>query len=251
MQGIYTYIPETNHVPREYSVSGILSLLFMVSISLVPALALLYFYVSTFRSMCAVPNMAVFCSSFTSYYYYYYHHHPCYSLYARYLQLRTWNKPRFKATQCYSCSVCTVCATCNVISPVTLALYLYTSTSRSLCAVHNMAVLCTSLISCFPVVLLRHRVGDSETVPVAPVSAGNNRAVILRMRWISIMRPSCFKMFSVTLLSTVLSAGIATLSSSYYTTLCLSCGTLPSRLATVNQYQQFPRMHHAQNLSCW
>ena len=48
MQGIYTYIPETNHVPREYSVSPILSLLFMVPISLVPALALLYFYVSTF-----------------------------------------------------------------------------------------------------------------------------------------------------------------------------------------------------------
>ena len=40
MQGIYTYIPETNHVPREYSVSAILSLLFMVSISLVPALVL-------------------------------------------------------------------------------------------------------------------------------------------------------------------------------------------------------------------
>ena len=42
MQGIYKYIPETNHVPREYSVSAILSLLFTVSISLVPALALLY-----------------------------------------------------------------------------------------------------------------------------------------------------------------------------------------------------------------
>ena len=41
MQGICTYIPETNHVPKEYSVSAILSLLFMVSISLVPALALL------------------------------------------------------------------------------------------------------------------------------------------------------------------------------------------------------------------
>jgi len=47
MHGIYTYIPETKHVPREYSVSAILSLLFMVSVSLVPALALLYFYVST------------------------------------------------------------------------------------------------------------------------------------------------------------------------------------------------------------
>ena len=72
-----------------------LSLLFMVSISLVPAL---YFYVSTFRSMCAVSNMAVFCSYFTSwfpgmllmyflndyyyyYYYYYHHHHPPFFFY--------------------------------------------------------------------------------------------------------------------------------------------------------------------------
>jgi hypothetical protein len=49
MQGIYTYIPEKNHVPREYIVAAILSLLFMVPIPPVPALALLYFYVSTFR----------------------------------------------------------------------------------------------------------------------------------------------------------------------------------------------------------
>ena len=66
MQGIYTYIPETNYVPREYSVAAILLLLFMVLISLVSVLKLLYFYISTFRSMCAVPNMAVFCSSLTS-----------------------------------------------------------------------------------------------------------------------------------------------------------------------------------------
>jgi hypothetical protein len=75
MQGIYTYIPETNRVPREYTVAAILSLLFMVPISPVPALALLYFYVSTFQSMCAVPNMAFFCSSLTSYYYYYYYYY--------------------------------------------------------------------------------------------------------------------------------------------------------------------------------
>ena len=66
MQGIYTYIPEKNYVPREYSVTAILLLLFMVLISLVSVLNLLYFYISTFRSMCTVPNMAVFCSSFTS-----------------------------------------------------------------------------------------------------------------------------------------------------------------------------------------
>jgi len=50
---------------------------------------LLHFYISTFRSMCAMPNMAVFCSSLTSsfpgmlltyflndfYYYYYYYYY--------------------------------------------------------------------------------------------------------------------------------------------------------------------------------
>jgi hypothetical protein len=44
MQGIYTYIPETNHVPKEYNVAAILSLLFMVPISLAPVLALMYFF---------------------------------------------------------------------------------------------------------------------------------------------------------------------------------------------------------------
>ena len=60
MQGINTYIPETNYVPREYGFAAILLFQFMVLISLVSVLNLLYFYISTFRSMCAVPNMAVF-----------------------------------------------------------------------------------------------------------------------------------------------------------------------------------------------
>ena len=33
MQGIYTYIPETNHVPREYRVSAIQSLPFILRTS--------------------------------------------------------------------------------------------------------------------------------------------------------------------------------------------------------------------------
>jgi hypothetical protein len=41
MQGIGTYIPEKNHVPREHHVAAILVLIFMVFISLVPALTLL------------------------------------------------------------------------------------------------------------------------------------------------------------------------------------------------------------------
>ena len=48
MQSIYTYISETNDVHREYSVAAILLLLFMVLISLVPVLNLLYFYISYF-----------------------------------------------------------------------------------------------------------------------------------------------------------------------------------------------------------
>jgi len=79
MQGICTYIPDTNYVPRKHSVAAILLLLFMVLISLVSVLNLLYFSISTFWSMCAVPNMAVFCSFLSScfhgmllmYYYYY------------------------------------------------------------------------------------------------------------------------------------------------------------------------------------
>ena len=69
MQGVfYTYIPETNYVPREYSVAAVLLLLFMVLISLGSVLNLMYFYISTFRSMYVVPNMAVFCSSLPSWF---------------------------------------------------------------------------------------------------------------------------------------------------------------------------------------
>ena len=59
MQGTYTHIPETNYVSREHGVAAILLFLFMVLISLLAVLNLLYFYISTFRSMCAVPNMAL------------------------------------------------------------------------------------------------------------------------------------------------------------------------------------------------
>ena len=48
MQGTYTHIPETNYVPREHGVAAILLFLFMVLISLLAVLNLLYFYISTF-----------------------------------------------------------------------------------------------------------------------------------------------------------------------------------------------------------
>jgi len=49
MQDSHTHIPGTNHVPRGYIVAAILSLLFMVPLCIVPALVLLFFYVSTFQ----------------------------------------------------------------------------------------------------------------------------------------------------------------------------------------------------------
>jgi hypothetical protein len=46
MQGIYTHIPDTNPVPKQHNVTAILSLLFMVPISLAAALTLMYSYIS-------------------------------------------------------------------------------------------------------------------------------------------------------------------------------------------------------------
>jgi len=46
MKVIYTYIPETNHIHREYGIAAfLLLLLFMVLILLIPVLILLYFYI--------------------------------------------------------------------------------------------------------------------------------------------------------------------------------------------------------------
>ena len=64
MHGIYNYIPETNHVSSVYSVAAVLCLQSMLHVMLLPVLNVLYFYISTSRSMCEVSNMTVFCSSF-------------------------------------------------------------------------------------------------------------------------------------------------------------------------------------------
>jgi hypothetical protein len=56
MHGIYTYTPDTNCVPTQYSVAAILLLLFMVLISLVSVFNLLYFYISTFRCVIIIIN---------------------------------------------------------------------------------------------------------------------------------------------------------------------------------------------------
>jgi len=68
MQAIYIHISHTNQVSRLYSVAAILWLQFMLQIMLFPTLNVVYFYTSTFRSTCAVPNMVVFYSSLISYF---------------------------------------------------------------------------------------------------------------------------------------------------------------------------------------
>jgi hypothetical protein len=63
MQSIYKYIPETNHVYRVYSVAAVLYLQFVLHVMLGHILNALYCSIGTSRSMCAVSNTAVYCSS--------------------------------------------------------------------------------------------------------------------------------------------------------------------------------------------
>jgi hypothetical protein len=55
IHGIYSYIPETNHISRAYNVTRILCLQYMAHAMLLLMLNVLYIYISNFRSMCAVP----------------------------------------------------------------------------------------------------------------------------------------------------------------------------------------------------
>jgi len=85
-----------------------------------------------------------------------------------------------------------MCATCHVTSPVKYAVYFYISTFRNTCAVPNMAVFCSSLISCFFSALFRYCLGDFEMVPVVTVITGITSAFAIHLRWISIRRSLYF-----------------------------------------------------------
>ena len=50
--------------------------------------------------------------------------------------------------------------------------YFYISTFRSMCSLPNMVVLCSSLTSCFPGMLLTYFLNVFEIVPVAPIITG-------------------------------------------------------------------------------
>ena len=60
-------------------------------------------------------------------------------------------------------------ATFMFFSSVKYVLCCFISTFRSMCVVPNMAVFCSSLISCFPGMLFRYCLGDFEMVLVAPI----------------------------------------------------------------------------------
>ena len=59
MQCIYRYIPEKYHAFRGCSFAALLYLQFVLHAVLLPMFSVLYFHISTSRSTCAVPNMAV------------------------------------------------------------------------------------------------------------------------------------------------------------------------------------------------
>ena len=84
--------------------------------------------------------------------------------------------------------------------PVLNLLYFYISTFRSMCAVPNMAVFCSSLTSWFPGMLLTYFPNVFQIVPVAPIITGTTYVFTLHTRCISIVRSLYFKIFSASFL---------------------------------------------------
>ena len=87
---------------------------------------------------------------------------------------------------------------------------LYVSTFRSMCAVPNMAVFCSSLTLWVPGMLLTCFLNDFEMVPVAPIITGITFVYTFHKRCISIVRSLYFRISSASFLITFLSHGIAT-----------------------------------------
>ena len=97
-----------------------------------------------------------------------------------------------------------------MLFPPLNVLHFCISTFRSMCAVHNMAVFCSYLISCSPGMLITHSLSDFKVVPVAPIITGITFAFTIHMSRISIVRSSSFIIFSATYLFTFPSPESAT-----------------------------------------
>ena len=74
-----------------------------------------------------------------------------------------------------------------------------------MCAVSNMAVFCSSLISCFNCMLLRYCLSDLEMVPVAPVITGIT-VFYIQNEFCFYCKVFMFTIFSASLLIKVLSS---------------------------------------------
>jgi len=97
-----------------------------------------------------------------------------------------------------------------LLGPALTPLYLYVSTFRSMCAVPDMAVFCSSLTSWFPGMLHTYFLNDFQMVPVAPIITGITFVFTFHMRSISIVRFLYFRIFSASFLITFLSPEFAT-----------------------------------------
>jgi len=64
MQGTDHYISETNRVSMVYSLAVLIK--YKINVMSFPMINVVYFDISTFRSVCSVPSVVVFCSSLTS-----------------------------------------------------------------------------------------------------------------------------------------------------------------------------------------
>ena len=93
--------------------------------------------------------------------------------------------------------------------PTLVLMVFYVSTFRTMCAVPNMAVFCSSRTSWLPGMLPTYFLNDFEMVPVAPVITGITVVFTFHIRWTYIVRSLYFKVFRA-LLITLLSPEMAT-----------------------------------------
>ena len=101
-----------------------------------------------------------------------------------------------QAIQCCSYSVVTIHGAYIVSFSVESIVLLHQYFPKFVCAVPNMAVVCSSFTSCFPGMLLTYFLNDYEIVPVAPIITGITFVFTFHMRCISIVRSLYFRILS-------------------------------------------------------
>jgi len=123
--------------------------------------------------------------------------------------------------------------------PWNTCLYFHINTFRSRCAAPNMAVVCNSLILCFPDMLFTYCLSDFQMIPVAPIITGITFAFTFFMRRIYILRSLCFKIFSASFLITLLSPGIIFFFFFLFLLLLLLCSSSSSSSSSSSYYYYY------------